>query len=280
MKQSVFPGRRPAIRGPAAGRADDWRRNLPAVLSGHHSEFLSRPADARAFSHARQPGFADCAPSGRVRLDALACWLQDVAYADVADAGLQDVAIWVVRRTRIRVNRFPRFDERFRLTTFCSGLGRMWAERRTDMVRCGPDDGAGAAVQAVSLWVHLDREDWRPSPLTEAEIETYRGAGELRQVSARLHHPVPDSVDDGTPWVFRATECDIADHVNNAAYWQPVEEELLSGADPERLDVEIEYRAPAQPGNKRVLRDGAYRWIVGGDGEVHASVRLGAADGH
>ncbi len=254
-------------------------------MSGHHSELLSRAPGVRVFSHSRQPGFADCAPSGRVRLDALACWLQDVAYADVEEAGLHDVAVWVVRRTRIRVNRFPRFGERLELTTFCSGLGRMWAERRTDIVRGGDEgetDGTGADVQAVSLWVHLDREQWRPSPLTEAEIETYRGPAEPRRVTARLRHPVPDSVDGGDPWVFRATECDIADHVNNTAYWQPVEEELLTGrarADPERLDVEIEYRTPAQPGHKRVVRNGAYRWIVGDDGEVHASIRLGSAGG-
>ncbi len=217
-----------------------------------------------------------------MRLDALACWLQDLAYADVEDAGLHDVAVWVVRRTRIRVHRFPRFGERFRLTTFCSGLGRMWAERRTDVIACGPGgdaNGAGADVEAVSLWVHLDGEQRRPSPLTEAEIETYRGTVEPRRVTARLHHPLPQSLIDGAPWVFRATECDIADHVNNAAYWQPVEEELLAGADPAQLDVEIEYRAPAQPGHKRVVRHGAYRWIVGDGGEVHASVRLGSADG-
>ena len=46
--------------------------------------------------------------SGRVRLDGLARWLQDVAYADVEDAGLAERAVWVVRRTRIRVERFPR----------------------------------------------------------------------------------------------------------------------------------------------------------------------------
>jgi hypothetical protein len=41
------------------------------------------------------------------------------------------------------------------------------------------------------------------------------------------------------------------------------------------VDVEIEYRAPAQPGDKRVLGNGSYRWIVGDDGEVHASIRIG-----
>ena len=252
-------------------------------MTGQHSELLSRPPDVRAFSQSRHPGFADCAPSGRMRLDALACWLQDVAYADVADAGLDNVAVWVVRRTRIRVNRFPRFGERFELTTFCSGLGRMWAERRTDIVRRGaggPVDGAaGADVEAVSLWVHLDAEHGRPWPLTEAEIETYRGSDEPRRVTARLHHPLPGSLDGGEPWIFRATECDLAGHINNAAYWQPLEEELLAAPDPEVLDAEIEYRVPAQPGRHRVVGAGMHRWIVGGDGELHASLRLGTTRG-
>ena len=240
--------------------------------------FETRHPDVRAFSQPRRPGFADCAPSGRVRLDALACWLQDVAYADVQDAGLDQAAVWVVRRTRIRVNRFPRFGERFRLTTFCSGIGRMWAERRTDIVSEDAGNGAAPEVEAVSLWVHLDAEHWRPSPLTQAEMDTYGGTP-ARRVSARLRHPAPDTTEGGAGWVFRATECDIADHVNNAAYWQPLEEELLAGEDPAQLDVEIEYRAPAQPGAKRVVSGGSYRWIVGDGEELHASIRLGAGDG-
>ena len=100
-------------------------------------EILPRADGVRAFAGPAFAGIADCAPSGRVRLDALARWLQDIAYLDVLDAGLESVAVWVVRRTRIRVNRWPRFAERFELTTFCSGLGRMWAERRTDVRRPG-----------------------------------------------------------------------------------------------------------------------------------------------
>ncbi len=247
-------------------------------MSGDHPRLRPRDPEVRAFGHERRPGFAECAPSGRVRLDALACWLQDVAFADIQDAGLEHVAVWVVRRTRIVVNRFPRFGGSFAVTTFCSGLGRMWAERRTDIVGSDHDR---PDVEAVSLWVHLDAERGRPWPLTEAEIRTYTGTRPVRRVTARLRHPVPDRPDEAAAWLFRATERDIADHINNAAYWQPLEEEVLCGPDPDpaRLDVEIEYRAPAQPGEKRVLRDGSYRWIVGADDELHASLRLGGPDG-
>src|SRR5947209_3424961 len=186
------------------------------------------PAEGRVFEQSFRPGFADCAPSGRMRLDAMARWLQDVAYADVVDADLADRAIWVVRRTRIRVRRFPRFGEEFIVGTFCSGMGRMWAERRTSIRRA---DEADADVEAVSLWVHLDPVTWRPTPLSDEEVALYGTSAAGRRVTARLHHPQPPGDGAGTPWQFRATELDIAGHINNAAYWQPLEEHLLERAE-------------------------------------------------
>jgi acyl-ACP thioesterase len=255
-------------------------------VSDEFNELLPQTPGVRAFSQPRRPGFADCAPSGRIRLDAVACWLQDVAYADVEDAGLEQAAVWVVRRTRIRVNRFPRFGEGFELTTFCSGLGRMWAERRTDVVRIEPDADGHAAVrpdiEAVSLWVHLDVDHWRPTPLSAEELSVYGGVPPERRVSARLRHPAASDRPEGAVgWTFRATECDIADHVNNAAYWAPLEEELLAGPDPVGIDAELEYRTPSQPGHKRFERQGRRRWLVGEDGELHATIVIaGSADGH
>jgi acyl-ACP thioesterase len=206
-----------------------------------------------------------------MRLDALARWLQDVAYSDIEDAGVADRAVWVVRRTRVRVIRFPRFGEKFTALTFCSGLGRMWAERRTTISR---GEASTADVEAVALWVHLDPVRRIPAPLTEAELEAYGPAAGSRRIRARLRHPGPEDVERQRAWTFRATECDLADHINNAAFWEPLEEDLLAGREPERVDVEIEFRTPAQPGEKLVLRAENRLWIVGGDGEMHASMMI------
>lgn len=237
------------------------------------TEIVPVPADGRVYAEAVRPGLADCSPTGRIRLDALARWMQDVAYADVQDAGVADRAVWVIRRARVHVTRFPRFGERFRVSTFCSGLGRMWAERRTTIAR---EEAADPDVEAVALWVHLDPVSQRPTPLTADELRMY-GAGSAgeRRVTARLRHPPAPPGSTGVPWRFRATECDLADHVNNTAYWLPLEEELLARAEPERIDVEIEHRTPAQPGEKCVVSHGAWRWIVDQDGEVHASMLIG-----
>jgi acyl-ACP thioesterase len=232
------------------------------------TELVAPPQGARIFEQSMRPGLADCAPTGRIRLDALARWLQDIAYADVEDAGVADSAVWVVRRSRISVLRFPRFAELFTVRTFCSGLGRMWAERRTTIAR-----GDDVEVEAVALWVHLDPTTWHPMPFTEEEVTAYGDAAAGRRITARLRHPAPGAARERLRWRFRATECDIANHINNAAYWQPLEEEMLqNGNEPARLDAEMEYRTPCQPGEKLVLSEGDRRWIVSPDRQTHASI--------
>ncbi len=223
--------------------------------------------------------------------------LQDVAYLDVDDAGVAELAVWVVRRARIDVRRFPRFGEQLTLTTFCSGLGKMWAERRTTVSVTGAAGGAAVPVglahsdghadpvlvEAVSLWVHLDPQSWLPCVMSPMEIALYGDAAAGRRVNARLRHPAPGECALPAPerWRFHEVDCDIARHINNAAYFLPFEEELLlGGLDPAHLEVEIEYRAAAQPGEMEILRDGEMRWIRGPGGVTYASLRVaGMADG-
>jgi acyl-ACP thioesterase len=228
-------------------------------------------ANGRVFSLPMRPLLADCAPSGRMRLDALARWSQDVAYADIEQAGIDRVAVWVLRRSRIRVERFPRFGERFRVETFASGIGRMWAERRTT-VRL---EGSGEpVVEAVGLWIHLDPVRWVPCRLSAAEVDLYSTSAGDRSPPHRLLHAKPGDVESQTEWFFRRTDSDVADHINNAAYWEPLEEELLSGdGELVEVDAELEFRYPAQPGTVAVLRAGPYRWITDPDGgELYASI--------
>lgn len=237
-------------------------------------ELVAHPGVGRVFEQAITPGLADAAPGGRVRLDALARWLQDAALADVVDAGMGETALWVVRRSRLAVRRFPRFGEAVTIRTWSSGVGRMWAQRRTTVTSDG-----GGHVEAVALWVHLDPQSARPMPLTEPELAIYGPSAAGREVKARLRHPAPPEGAAAHPWVFRHSEADVADHINNAAYWTPLEEELLTGAGVlQAADVEIEHRTPAQPGAHRVLADRSHRWIVDAGGEVRASFAVGALD--
>ena len=234
------------------------------------SELVPPPADGRVFRHPVVAGLADVAPSGRARLDAIARWLQDAALADVVDSGL-DGGVWVLRRLRLCVARFPRFGEALEVRTFCSGTGALVAERRSTLC-----DAAGAAVEALALWVHLDPDGARPRPLPDGFEAVYGASAAGRRVRAGLRHRgEPPADTPSSPWRFRGADLDLAGHVNNAVYWQVVEEELVATEPDGGVDVEIEYRTPADVGEAVVLAGEGMRWIATGDGEVLATVRLG-----
>jgi acyl-ACP thioesterase len=213
-----------------------------------------------------RPGIADAGTAGRCRLDAMARWLQDIAYADLIDAGFEGRGAWIVRRTRIRVDRFPRFGEQLTIRTFCSGIGRFSAERRTTI------SGEGAAVETVSLWVCLDPERGRPMRFPPDFIAVYEESAGGRDANVRLRHPDPPADAERSAWRFRATEVDPAEHINNSHYWTPLEEELAGGPEPEAIDVEIEYRDPAMPGEAVLLRSGSSIWIADAQGALLASL--------
>lgn len=254
-------------------------------------ELVPPPADGRVFRHPAAAGLADVAPSGRARLDAIARWLQDAALADVVDSGLDGGGVWVLRRLRLCVARFPRFGDPLEIRTFCSGTGALVAERRSTVV-----DDAGAAVEALALWVHLDPDGVRPRPLPEGFEAVYGASAAGRRVRAGLRHRgEPPAGAASRPWRFRAADLDLAGHVNNAVYWQVVEEELVAAEPPGGvpsglthrarnagvggprwgLDAEIEHRAAGDVGDAVVLQADGMRWIAADGGDVLATVRLG-----
>jgi acyl-ACP thioesterase len=222
------------------------------------------------FEEERRAGLADAGPGGRVRLDAIARWLQDVAYSDILDAGVAHLSLWVVRRTRIRVARFPAFGEQLRMRTWGSATGRLWAERRTSI-----EGSEGAAIEAVGLWIHLDPASRRPVSPPDAVQRIYSPSANGRVVKARLRHARPPEDAERAGWRFRATDVDIAEHVNNAAYWEPLEERLAAAGDPDALDAEIEFRDPALPGDAVLLSTPPWLWITRPDGLLHASIVTG-----
>jgi len=230
------------------------------------SELVPAPGRGRVFEREVVSGLADADGSGRVRLDAIARWLQDVAYADVADAGLAGRGAWLVRRARMRIDAFPRFGEVVAVRTFCSAAGRLAAERRTTV------SGSGGEVEAVAIWIHVDTETLRPLRLGEEFTRVYGESAGSRRADFRLRHPEPPPDASGTPWRFRAADVDVAGHVNNAAYWEAAEEVMLNEPEPPSADLEIEYNEPAQPGDAVLLRAPGGIWIRSPDGTLHASI--------
>ena len=229
-------------------------------------ELVSAAERGRVFEAEITPGVADVVGGGRARLDAIAGWLQEVARQDLEDAGFGGRGVWVVRRTRIRVESFPRYGERVALRTFCSGIGRFSAERRTTA-----ESGEGR-VEAVSRWVCMQLDGARPLRFEDDFRDAYAPTAGERGANVRTRHPEPPPDAGERPWSFRATDLDIAGHVNNTHYWAPLEEEFLADGEPREFDGEVEHRDPAQPGPAKLLASGPMRWIASPSGALHASI--------
>jgi acyl-ACP thioesterase len=229
---------------------------------------VTLPPQGRVFRHRDRVTLADVSPAGRARLDALARWLQDAAYEDSLDSGIDGAGVWIVRKLALLVHRFPRVREELEVATFCSGVAPLWAER-SSLVTCGGEPVA----EAVALWVHLQPDGARPRPLPDGFDRVYAPSAMGRRVKARLRHPAapPDGA-AARPWRFRGADLDLAGHVNNAVYWEALEDELVADEPPGGLRAEIEHRAPAASGEATVLAAGAMRWIADGAGAIVATL--------
>lgn len=183
------------------------------------------PAQGRVFRKGRRVRLADADPTGRLRLDSCARYLQDIGNDDTADSDIDDDAVtWVVRRAVIDVHRPPHWREWLDMATWCGGLGGRWAERRMSMT--GDD---GGHIEISTLWVQVDVATMAPARLTQRFLDVYGESAAGRKVSSRLWLGDPPVGAAAAPWPLRAVDIDLIGHVNNAAYWAAVEEQIEPG---------------------------------------------------
>ena len=248
--------------------------------------FAPCPAFGRVFTALRAVRSTDVTPGGRLRLDALARYLQDAAEDDLADAGWQEPHDWLVRRVTVSVRGYPVLGEPLRLSTFCSATGPRWAERTTTVTGSGRD-----LMQARAVWVAVARSDGHPVPLGETFHRVYGAAAGGRRVSARLSLPGPPpsprpagpaAPHPGRAWPLRATDFDTVGHVNNSVHWAAVED-VLTGVDWRPAAAELEYHRPILAGHDPLLvasheRDHLCCWLLDGAQRL-ASARLARSRG-
>ncbi|MFL5757304.1 MAG: acyl-ACP thioesterase domain-containing protein [Chloroflexota bacterium] len=208
-------------------------------------ELVPRPERGRTFAGSRRIRLADRDGRGRLRLDAIARFLQDIAIDDVSETGwgLPD-HIWFVRRIRVDVVAPFLDDERVDLVTWSSGLAALAAGRRWSL---RGDRGGRAEVDSV--WIHLGA-DGRPARIENFGV--YAEAGGGRRVSTRSRLPHPPAGAARVAWPLRATDVDLHGHVNNTVHWQAIEHLLLaSGPDPGRpLRAHLDYLDPLDLGEE------------------------------
>jgi acyl-ACP thioesterase len=190
-----------------------------------------RTSSGRTYSARRWIRLSDMDATGRLRLDAVARYLQDVAADDVAETGWgAPQHIWVVRRYRIDVLVPFLADGEVELVTWGSGVGSVAAGRRTSLV-----GDRGGRIEADSVWIHL-APDGRAARLEDFGVYAASAAGRPVSTKKVLPDPPPDA--PRTRWPLRSTDVDLLGHANNAAHWHAVEHTLLP-----RIDAAKPFRA-------------------------------------
>ena len=216
------------------------RRIVPRRTAGTVLDpSIPLPPAGRTFTAHRRVRLSDMDVHGRVRLDAVARFLQDIAIDDVQETGwgIPD-HLWFVRRIRLEVREPLAADRELELVTWCSGVASIAAGRRWSVT-----GDRGGRVEVDSVWIHLGPEQ-RPARIESFGI--YAEATGGRPVSTRLELPPPPDDAPSSTWALRSTDVDLHGHLNNAVYWQAVEDVARSeGVDlAAPLVAELDYRDP------------------------------------
>ena len=233
------------------------------------------PVRGRTYTSQRRVRLSDMDAHGRLRLDAVARFLQDVAIDDVRETGWGiPEHLWFVRRIRVDVLRPFLDDGEVELTTWCSGVAAIAAGRRWSVA-----GDAGGSIEVDSVWIHLDAQ---ANPARIEGFGVYAEAAGGRHVSTKLELPVPPADAGRRRWSLRAADVDLHGHVNNAVHWQAVEELLPTlGVDPRGpIRAELDYHGPIDLGEEVDLLVGGDGVVAFGvDGAVRAVARVGPLAG-
>jgi acyl-ACP thioesterase len=198
---------------------------------------------------------------GRLRLDAVARFLQDAAIEDVEETGwgLPD-HLWFIRSIRIDV-RVPFLEDRaVELVTWSSGRAAVAAGRRWSLT-----GDRGGRIEVGSVWIHLGPDE-RPARIDD--FGPYAASAGEHVVSTKLELPDPPPDVAGAVWRVRMSDIDLHSHVNNAVYWEAVEERLQRrGPDPTApLRARLDYRQPIDVDDEVHVVE----W-EGGEGDQHVA---------
>jgi acyl-ACP thioesterase len=202
------------------------------------------PASGRTFRTSYRIRLSDTDATGRLRLDAVARYLQDAATDDVSETGWgAPEHLWVLRSVRIDVVEPFLDDDVVAIVTWGSSFSSLAAGRRWSLT-----GDAGGSIEVDSTWIHLG-PDARPARIGSG-FDGYAEAAQGRVASTKLTLAPPTLDGKRTSWPLRATDVDRMGHVNNAAYWAAIEHRL-AGREPDLrgpMRARLDYRHPLDLG--------------------------------
>lgn len=195
----------------------------------------------------------DLNPRGQARLTTIANYFQEMAYhhANQLGFGYNDMnqrhTLWVLSRMRIRIKRYPVWDDRVSVETWHKGMDRIFG-LRDFRVR---DQAGEVLAVASSAWLILDRETRRPvRPDTDV---LHKGRGKDSVFEEKLGKiQLPDQMKKMTRRQVQFSDLDIVGHVNNVKYMEWCLDGIMSAQYLEReiRELEINFMHEARLGDR------------------------------
>lgn len=181
---------------------------------------------------------SDVDPTGRFRLDGIARFLQDIAADDLAASGFGSVdPVWIVRRTIVDVLQPISWPAKVRLERWCSAVSSHWSNMRVRLQAdhetnpLNPVQRGAGLVETESFWINVDQNGF-PARISDEGFAWLASMTDMHRLHWRPAHPrhPPQKTAAGLATdrrhVLRFSDFDPLNHMNNAAYWAILEDEL------------------------------------------------------
>ncbi|KQU04092.1 hypothetical protein ASG56_11800 [Rhodococcus sp. Leaf7] len=184
----------------------------------------SQPPAGEGFETAWPIRAGDVDTANRLRYDSVARYLQDIGSDNLDASGLGETdPFWIVRRTVIDVIRPSVWPERISLRRWCSGLSTRWSNMRVDIT-----GDKGADIRTEGFWISISSTSGMPTRISDEGLTLLTRTAEETRLKWKqwLRDPAPEESPTDIFFPLRITDIDAFNHVNNAAYWQAVEEVL------------------------------------------------------
>jgi len=187
---------------------------------------------------------------GRLRLDGVVRYMQDMGQDHLREKGYDDVhPLWIVRRSMVDMIGPIEFKDTLRLRRWCSGASNRWCEMRVRI-----EGRRGGLIESEAFWINFNRETQGPARIADDFMGALLCTTEVNRLRWKAYMKAGSREDADEIWEFpiRVSDIDLFDHVNNSVYWKVVEEYL--GPYPELqeapLRVTIEHDAPIAYGDR------------------------------
>lgn len=198
----------------------------------------------------------------KLKLNSLFNYMQEAAYNHACSlgAGYEDLInqgfFWVLSRVKIKILKYPEWEEKISLETWPKGINRLFAHR--DFIFM--DESNEKIALATSAWLVLDSDNMKPQKVQTLPFSLPDNDGKYALLDELGKLESQDIFDFENERTAVYSDIDVNQHVNNAKYVEWIldcfsEESYLN----KRLkSLQLNFISQTRLGERIILKRGSY----------------------